>query len=412
MKEVLCIAFSCPPILDAQSILLAKMLRPLQAQGYRLRIIGLDPGTCIGSTDESLSDLLPPDAEVLRVAASERRLWYRAVNRWFPSLVRLPDRHLQVLRRAVRAGKALQAARPADLLFSWAQYHTCSLVALRLKKALGLPWVAHFSDPWYGHPYLRPRAYARWINSRLEKAVITGADAVVFVNEETRDWTMSRYPRSWKAKTRVIPHCFDPGLYPATPGRQAGMVFRHLGQFYGDRGPVSLLEAIARLRVSDAGILDDVRFELIGRVEADHVDSMRRTGVDKWVTVRPGVGYQDSLREMTGADVLLLVEAPAVVNLFLPSKLIDYLGAGRPIVALTPARGPAARLLAGTGDRVVSPDDVAGIAEALREAIQEFRRGSPARVVRSPESTSAYRCDTTTRDLAALFEEVAHAERP
>lgn len=410
MKEVLCIAFSCPPILDPQSILLAKMLRPLQAQGCRLRIVGLDPGTCIGRTDDSLSSLLPSGVVVRRVAASERRLWYRAINRWFPSLVRLPDRHLPVLGRAVRAGKALHAARPAEVLFSWAQYHTCSLVALRLKKALGLPWVAHFSDPWYGHPYLRPRATARWINSRLEKAVITGADAVVFVNEETRDWTMSRHPRSWKAKTRVIPHCFEPGLYPATPGRHEGMVFRHIGQFYGDRGPVSLLEAIARLRDSDAGMLEDVRFEFIGRVEADHVNSMRRAGVDRWVTVRPGVGYLDSLREMTEADVLLLIEAPAAVNLFLPSKLIDYLGAGPPILALTPGRGPAARLLAGTGDRIVSPDDVAGIVEALREAIQDFRRGSPARVVRSPESTAAYRCDTTTRALAALFEEISRAK--
>jgi len=284
-------------------------------------------------------------------------------------------------------------------------------VALRLKKALGLPWVAHFSDPWHGHPYLRPRAYARWINARLEEAVIKAADAVVFVNEETRDWTMSRYPRSWNAKTRVIPHCFDPGLYPAKPARQVGMVFRHIGQFYGDRGPVSLLEAIARLRDSDAGLLEDVRFEFVGRVEEYDMSAMRKTGVDKWVTVRAGVGYRDSLREMTGADVLLLVEAPAAMNLFLPSKLIDYLGAGRPILALTPARGPAARLLAGTGDRVVSPDDVVGIAEALRQAIQDCRRGSPARFGRSTNSTSAYHCNTTTRDLAAVFEEISRAER-
>src|SRR5258705_5747158 len=205
MTDVLCIAFSCPPILDAQSILLAKMLRPLRAKGCRLRIVGLDPDTCIGRKDDSLRDLFPPDTEVRRVAASERRLWYRAVARFVPSLLRVPDRHSPVHFRAVRAGMAFHAERPADLLFSWAQYHSCSLVALSLKRSLGTPWVAHFSDPWREHPYRRPRRYVRWINARMESSVIHAADALVFVSEEMRDWIMSRYPSGLKSKTHVIP---------------------------------------------------------------------------------------------------------------------------------------------------------------------------------------------------------------
>jgi glycosyltransferase involved in cell wall biosynthesis len=406
MREILCIAYSCPPILDPQSILLAKMLRPLRALGYRVQIIGLDPGTCLTRTDPFLPSLLPPDPQPVRIAASERRLWFRTIARLMPSLLQLPDKHLPVHCRAVRAGKALHAAAPKAILFSWAQYHSCGLVARHLKQSLGIPWVAHFSDPWFGHPFQRPRFYERWINARLEKAVISAADAIVFVTEETRDSTMARYPPAWRKKTAVIPHCFDSELYPPELRPHAGMVFRHIGHFYGDRGAGPLLEAIARLRSGNPGILEGVRFEFVGRVRADQVLEIRKQGLENLVQIRPGVGYLDSLREMREADVLLLVEAPAQEGLFLPSKLVDYLGAGRPVLALSPSRGAAARLLRRQGDRVVPPNDVAGIAAALTLSIERFRRGDFTGLPAPSEGVSALSCKTTVATLADLFDRV------
>jgi len=406
MKEVLCIAFSCPPILDPQSILLAKMLGPLRERGFRVQVLGLDPETCITRTDESLNRLLPPDPEPLRVPASERRLWWRAVSRCLPSVVHLPDKHFPAILRAVKAGVALHARRPVGLLFSWAQYHSCSLVALRLKKILDLPWVAHFSDPWRASPYPRRTIHERWINAKLEEAVIAAADAVVFVNEETLDSTMARYPRAWREKTAVIPHCFDPHLYPSKTSAHAGMVIRHIGNFYGHRGPGRLLEAIARLRGADESYLQGVRLEFVGGVGPAQGKEVQQLGLGQVVHFRPAVAYLESLREMREADVLLLVEDATTRNLFLPSKLIDYLGAGRPVFAITATSGPAARLLTDTGDVVVPPDDVDGIASALRRCIGRFHLGELSDFRRSPESIAPFHSRTTVSALGSLFNQV------
>ena len=58
----------------------------------------------------------------------------------------------------------------------------------------------------------------------------------------------------------------------------------------------------------------------------------------------PRVGYLQSLALAKSADLLLNIDAPAATSVFLPSKLIDYIGAGRPIFGITPA-GTAARLI-------------------------------------------------------------------
>jgi glycosyl transferase family 4 len=404
MKDVLCIGYSCPPILDPQSILLAKMLRPLREHGYLFHVVALDPPSCQVKTDASLESLLPADARIVRVAASERRLWFRALGRVMPSLLRMPDKHAPVHFRALRAARALARAVKPSALFSWAQYHSCSLVALSLKKSLGLPWVAHFSDPWHMNPYRRPGLAERWVNERLERAVVSSADALVFVNDETRDSTLERYPARFRDKAHVIPHCFEPELYPSERTPHGGIVFRHIGHFYGARGIRPLLEAIRGLLGAKPEALDGVTFELIGRIREGEVADVRALGLESLVRLRPGVGYRESLREMRDADVLLLVEAAAATNLFLPSKLVDYLGSGTPILALTPTRGPAARLLAETGDAFVAPDDVPGITGALARCIGSCRNGGAPPRRREPIARLEARA--TTRALADVFRQL------
>ncbi len=403
MKDVLCVGYSCPPILDPQSILLAKMLRPLREHGYLLHVVALDPLSCQARTDASLGALLPADSQVVRIRASERRLWFRALQRAWPASLGMPDKHVSAHARAVRAGRSLAAKVKPTALFSWAQYHSCGLVALRLKQRLRLPWVAHFSDPWYSNPYRRPTALEGWVNQRLERSVVTGADAIVFVNDETRDATLERYPRGFRAKAHVIPHCFEANLYPSGRSPHEGIVFRHIGHFYGARGIRPLLEAIRTLRTAKPTLLTGVVFEFVGRIRDSEVADVRTLGLEDLVRLRPGVGYVDSLREMRDADVLLLVEAPAATNLFLPSKLVDYLGSGTPVLALTPSRGPAARLLEGTGDTVVAPDDVPAIVDGLVRAIERCRTGARDLSVRRERVLARLDSRATMGMLAEVF---------
>ena len=71
---------------------------------------------------------------------------------------------------------------------------------------------------------------------------------------------------------------------------------------------------------------------------------------------------------MATSDLLLVIDAPDDLSVFLPSKLIDYLGAQVPILGIVPP-GAAAKLLARLDAPVIDPRNPEQVASALRSML-------------------------------------------
>jgi glycosyltransferase involved in cell wall biosynthesis len=245
------------------------------------------------------------------------------------------------------------------------------LVGLCLKRRLGVPWIAHFSDPWVDNPFRRYEFLAKFVNSRLEARVIATADRLIFTSEETLDLVMRKYPESWRTKAEVLPHGFDPKLYPRSAKAAGPLTVRYLGNFYGHRSPVPLFRALKNLLAREPKVLENVQFELVGSMP----DRMRkhpslRSLPKGLVRLRETVPYLDSLKLMASSDLLLVVDGPDDLSVFLPSKLIDYLGAHVPILGIVPP-GTSAQLLARLGAPACDPREPQQIAAALRNALSD-----------------------------------------
>src|SRR4029453_1744450 len=84
----------------------------------------------------------------------------------------------------------------------------------------------------------------------------------------------------------------------------------------------------------DAARLARLRIELVGRwLCPDREAVERRLRRHPNVVHREPVPYRGALGLMCGADALLHVDVPTDRRYFRPSKLVEYLGANRPIVA-------------------------------------------------------------------------------
>lgn len=259
-----------------------------------------------------------------------------------------------------------------DVLVTFGQPMSDHLAGLRIKREIGMPWIAHFSDPWADSPY-RKGGLSHWLNRRMERRVVEMADRVIFTSQETLDLVMGKYPREWIKKARVLPHCYDPELFGPKTERDVGIVFRYLGGFYNPRTPNALIHALAILNRDQPRILRDVRIELIGTIANDvKLTDLYRELPAGLLTIKPSVDYKNSLELMKNSSALLVIDAPFEESVFLPSKLIDYIGAGQPIFAITPP-GTSAELVGQLGGIVANPSDVNDIVTKLAHLLDSVR---------------------------------------
>jgi len=258
-----------------------------------------------------------------------------------------------------------------DLIVTFGSPMSDHLIGIELKKKYRVPWIAHFSDPWVENLFKGYNAFTRSINVGLERKVIQAADRVVFTSQETADVAMKKYPEGIRSKARVLPHAYEPKFYEDHPVKDSSssVTIRYLGDLYLQRTPAPLFRALRRIVSSHPRLLDHVCFEFVG-TNTDF--KLSEVGYDELpqglVVFKPTVDYATSLTLMSSADGLLVIDAPAPSSVFLPSKLIDYIGADRPILGITPP-GTASKLITELGGWVSNPSNEIDTENALRAFI-------------------------------------------
>jgi Glycosyl transferase 4-like domain len=394
--RVLAIVYCLPPLLVPAAMCYLKLILGLRQHGVDVEAVAIRPETFAapleGLEDPSLVQLLPSDLTVHWVRSPETHPVVRflkrsdAVQRGLYRVFEPRKREWTFAARRVLSQLDLSRF---DVVLTCSQPHANHLLGLTLKEWTGLPWVAYFSDPWTGNPYARSAsARVQAYHRDLEMRVLTGADRVLFTSPEMERQAKSTFGELLRDKTGVVPHGYVPGWYdlsrPALP--PAGPLrILHTGHFYGPRTPAPLLRALEQLSGSH-DLPTRTRFTFYGSFPVAEERQLHETGLDAFIDVHGPVPYLDSLALMRGSDLLLVMDAAlkdAGESVFLPSKLVDYLGAGKRIVAITPRQGATARVVEEVGGTVCDVDQ-----EAIRSTFDRMFAGdlppapNPARAAR------------------------------
>lgn len=404
--NLLAVSFAYPPLAYPRSIQVSRLLNNIQFE--TTLICADDPSArmdpTIGPhTNGNLRLVHVPVRASARTRLQNRiafRLSPRLWNRWN----RTPDQYGGWKTAVLRAveGLSFDDSNRPRVLVTFSHPLVDHVIGIELKRRLKLPWIAHFSDPWTDSPFLHLDSYTLARNLELERKTIEGADRLVFTSQETVDKVMSKYPESLRAKTRVLPQCYDESLFAQPPHQQGSVIVRHVGNFYGNRTPEPLFKALAATLTMHPGHLQDVRFELIGAHENIKESAMLQELPAGLVSVKPVVDYQESLNLMSSADGLLVIDAPAEISMFLPSKLIDYIGAGRPIMGFTPT-GAAASVIRALGGWITDPQPSDSTVEVFCEFLSYLKNSKTAH---EPWGDSSVRTRYSVRRIAAEFESI------
>lgn len=370
--RVLAVSYMLPPALYPQAIQIGQLLTHIPAE------------------IAAVSGVLNASSAIAESEAIERRLafrltipfrpglsgvWLELARRVVPFYARVPDEFRRWVPRAERAllTKLNATGFRPDVLATFGEPMSDHLLGLRLKRRLGLPWLAHFSDPWADNPFRRFQPLANFVNRRLERRVIASADRLVFTSSETLDLMLRKYPNC-RGKASVVPHSFNPALYPRAAARRGQLKVRYLGNFYGHRTPFPLLVALKRILSTNHAILTETRFELVGGLSPRLELNAAWNGLPQGLVARvPTVHHYHALALMAESDLLLVIDAPSDLSVFLPSKLVEYLGAGVPIMGIVPP-GASARLIKSLGGIVADPRDINAVTAGLVQALEMARR--------------------------------------
>jgi glycosyltransferase involved in cell wall biosynthesis len=350
MRRLLLITYTFPPDNAPAAARPGQLFKYLPEHGYRPFVVAASTyGHPIG--DERVRRV-PTEKTCPSVLATA------AFARWFTRFCAPYEDHLDWVPHAAAAATDIVGAQQIDAIFSTSPFLASHFVALWLKARLNLPWVADFQDPIRDNPFRD----VRWIypyDSIVEGMLFRYADQLMANTDTVASAWRERYPRL-AGKISVLWNCFDPleNINSGEPPSRSFRLLAHVGSLYGGRHPRQLLTSIDRLGISPAV----ARVKLVGPIHptllAAHgplFERLREKGLLTYGNIT--VPRDEAMRETAEADYLVLLDINNMNASFqLPSKLLDYVRCGKPILAYTPTASPVERILSGSGIPYVAID--------------------------------------------------------
>jgi glycosyltransferase involved in cell wall biosynthesis len=234
---------------------------------------------------------------------------------------------------ALSAAAPLLEAQPDAALVSVAPSFTSVAVGRALRRRRGgLRWVIDLGDPFSFLVETPPNNLFLYkgLNRRFERAAFRAADAVSVTNRRTAERYGTEFPES-SGKLAVIPPLLSAQVSPA-PARAQGGALRivYLGTLYqGLREPDFLLALFDAACAASSEYPLELHFygeagACVPALERHRAESGGR------VQLHGVVSRNEALAAMRSADVLVNLGNETAFQL--PSKVVEYAAAGKPVV--------------------------------------------------------------------------------
>jgi len=307
----------------------------------------------------------------------------RFLKNAFYTSVYIPDEYIGWMPFAVAAGKRLCKQDGIDLIFSSGPPNTTHMIARRLKKATGLPWVADLRDLWDQYPdsYNPFRLKARKkLEEYLERKTLQDADGFLVVSEQMRQDLQEKFPEISAERISVITNGFDTADFANLDLENDPDYFTvvHAGSLFPWRSLRPFLQAVKEFFRRSSSAQQRFRLKLLGIIPDQERSAIANAGLQENVIIHDYLPYRQALSHIVSADValLLLGDCGHPANM-LTSKLFDYMGARRPILAIGP-NGDLHRLLRQENlGAAFSDEQTSQIAEALHRYFENWQQGKP-----------------------------------
>ncbi len=307
---------------------------------------------------------------------------------------------------AVEEAKRIHSQRPFDLVYSRSLPMFSHIAGYWCAKNLRLPWIAGINDPWDWH--LFPVKVAnrvpmpRSLSTFWMKRTFRAADLLVYPH--TRLHAYHEKISGIRHDSLILPHA-GTALNHATQAGAPSKTFTlvHAGKLGSSeatgRSAVPLLRGLRLFLADFPEAAELTKLMLVGPSDAKTESLVSDLQLEKIVSATGRIPYEESQAIIQAATVCVLIEAEMKEGIFLPSKLVDYLSAGNPVLALSPRIGVINDMAERFGILRVDTGDIEGVRKAIGNLYLNFRKNTLTSVAPNQMQTSQFE----PKNIASVF---------
>lgn len=354
--RVVLIAHYYPPINSSGAKRAESLSKYFVALGHKVTVIT----TCKSGADGKFTESVPTGVRLLELGWTGREKLSREGNEIFepmysgrPSWKRrlkdkvmaafgqIPDPRLPFALAFLvpwfsqRAGRAI---RDADIVIGTTPPWPMVLAAVLCKWRFKTPCVLDYRDQFSDCHEMPGGSLAKWLERIIDKRLVHAADRVVCISEP-----MSRYYNSFTKDVDTILNGYDDELLAKARAaahviRDGKIRIRYMGIVSPGRVPHNLLRALVALEARRPDLFEWLCIEFYGNAAIIQEElSVAYSTISTAFYFYPQIPYADALQKIVEADYLLFAETSSRETLsaqgILTTKLFEYIGAGRPILA-------------------------------------------------------------------------------
>lgn len=256
---------------------------------------------------------------------------------------------------------------------------------LELSKKRDFDWIVNFNDPapssMMPYPYnLKQQSFTKKNkrDEQLVKNIVKAAPGIaspsLLLTERFLNFTaiskdperIFRFPHVYENLQTVPGNSF---LHPS----KFNVV--HAGSLLAERTPKYLLKAIDELAEEDSEFSDKSRLTFFGSLHQSHqkdFDALSHRGILDLHNRR--IPHQAALNVLRDSDVLIILEAISDDSPFMPSKLAEFIGMDKCILALSPTQSETRRILGKDYEFQTEADNVSQIKHLIKSLFNKWKK--------------------------------------
>ncbi|NOR85980.1 MAG: glycosyltransferase [Bacteroidales bacterium] len=276
---------------------------------------------------------------------NNKKKWTEKLALFIRANIFVPDAKMFWIKPSTKFLKQYIKQENIELIISSGPPHSLHLIALNLKKKLGVKWIADFRDPWTNIDFYQELPMLNMIDKKqkkLEKKVLEQADSVIVIGQEMKREFQAIHPQ---IAIKVISNGFDSEI-ANQPILDKNFTILHIGSINSDRTHESFYHALHSLLHENPELQHHLKIKFIGKVDFTSREMIKKYQLTPFTEYTNYIAYSQISQIQQSARLLYLPlnNTPNAKGI-LTGKFFEYLAAKRPIIAQGPIDGDVAEIL-------------------------------------------------------------------